>query len=210
MVPLPRIRSRMFPTSVAKIAEVGNTRVRWEGREIVPAARFLSALRIFRSWLLDFSVSIEELWLLPFAPWNREKGSGTPVDADPYPPHPAVRLCCLASRSPAGVPLAALAKGTFVPKAQRQAMFPATWPERLILDRPTGRGAHAAPRALPAPRLSQSSESTSRAGHSAGRHHAQAARERAVSSRPRAPHSLRFREYPRPKASFTERIRIAL
>ena len=24
---------------------------------------------------------------------EREKGSGTPVDADPYPPHPALRLC---------------------------------------------------------------------------------------------------------------------
>ena len=24
---------------------------------------------------------------------EREKGSGTPVDADPYPPHPAMRLC---------------------------------------------------------------------------------------------------------------------
>ena len=33
----------------------------------------------------------------------------------------------------------------------------------------------------------------------------EAARERTVSFRPRAPHSLRFREYPRPKASFTER-----
>jgi hypothetical protein len=32
-----------------------------------------------------------------------------------------------------------------------------------------------------------------------------AARERSVWLRPRAPHSLRFREYPRPKASFTER-----
>src|SRR5208282_215511 len=33
----------------------------------------------------------------------------------------------------------------------------------------------------------------------------EAARERTVSFRARAPHSLRFREYPRPKASFTER-----
>ncbi len=33
----------------------------------------------------------------------------------------------------------------------------------------------------------------------------EAARERTVSFRPRAPHSLRIREYPRPKASFTER-----
>ena len=61
------------------------------------------------------------------------KGSGTPVDADPYPPHPAVRLAPCKARSPAGVPLAALAKGTFVPKAQRQAMLPGTRPERTIL-----------------------------------------------------------------------------
>ena len=33
----------------------------------------------------------------------------------------------------------------------------------------------------------------------------EAARERSVSFRARAPHSLRIREYPRPKASFTER-----
>ena len=39
----------------------------------------------------------------------------------------------LGSSSPAGVPLAALAKGTFVPKAQRQAMLPGTRPERTIL-----------------------------------------------------------------------------
>jgi hypothetical protein len=37
--------------------------------------------------------------------------------------------------------------------------------------------------------------STSRAGRNAGRHDAQAARERGVSSRPRAPHSLRLPEY---------------
>ena len=33
----------------------------------------------------------------------------------------------------------------------------------------------------------------------------EAARERTVSVRARAPHSLRLQEYPRPKASFTER-----
>ena len=33
----------------------------------------------------------------------------------------------------------------------------------------------------------------------------EAARKQSVSLRARAPHSLRFREYPRPKASFTER-----
>jgi hypothetical protein len=44
--------------------------------------------------------------------------------------------------------------------------------------------------------------STSRAGHSAGRHDTQAARERAVSSRPRAPHSLSTSGIPSRKASF--------
>ena len=67
-----------------------------------------------------------------------------------------------------------------------------------------GRRPHAAPRALPAPSC-PSPASTSRAGHSAGRHDAQAARERSVSFRPRAPHSLRIGEYPRPKASVVER-----
>ncbi len=47
-------------------------------------------------------------------------------------------------------------------------------------------------------RLSQSRECTSSMMP-------EAARVRSVSVRARAPHSLRFREYPRPKASFTER-----
>jgi hypothetical protein len=54
-------------------------------------------------------------------------------------------------------------------------------------------------------RPSQSRERTSRTGHSAGQMMPEAARERSVSFHSRAPHSLRFREYPRPKASFTER-----
>ena len=54
-------------------------------------------------------------------------------------------------------------------------------------------------------RLSQSRECTSRTGHSAGQMMPKAARERSVSFRPRAPHSLHLQEYPRPKASFTER-----
>ena len=51
----------------------------------------------------------------------------------------------------------------------------------------------------------RSQRSTSRAGHSAGRHDARAARARTVSFRPRAPHSLRFQGVPSPKASFKER-----
>jgi hypothetical protein len=54
-------------------------------------------------------------------------------------------------------------------------------------------------------RLSQSRERTSRTGRSAGQMMPEAARERNVSFRPRAPHSLHLQEYPRPKASFTER-----
>ena len=205
--PSPGIAVGCFRLRSVNIAEVGNTRVRWEGKEIRSRGAIFVGAADFQILAPRLLVSIEELWLLPFAPWNREKGSGTPVDADPYPPHPAVRLAPCKARSPAGVPLAALAKGTLVPKAQRQAMFPATWPERLVRKARPNRGAETSRRSTGVTRagLSQSSESTSRAGRSAGRHHAQAARERAVSSRPRAPHSLRFREYPRPKASFTER-----
>ena len=47
--------------------------------------------------------------------------------------------------------------------------------------------------------------STSRAGRNAGRHDTQAARERAVSSRPRAPHSLRLSEYLRERRPVSER-----
>ena len=48
---------------------------------------------------------------------------------------------------------------------------------------------------------------TSRAGRNAGRHDTRAARVRTVSFRPRAPHSLRLREVPSPKASFASEIR---
>ena len=54
-------------------------------------------------------------------------------------------------------------------------------------------------------RLSQSRECTSRTGRSAGQMMPEAARERIVSFRARAPHSLRIGEYPRPKASVDER-----
>ena len=66
---------------------------------------------------------------------------------------------------------AVLAKGTFVPKAQRQAMFPATLPERLVLKARPNRWAETSRRSAGVTRagLSQSSESASRAGRSAGR-----------------------------------------
>ena len=83
----------------------------------------------------------------------------------------ARRALCKA-RTPSGVPPRFSPKGLSSPKAQRQAMLPGTRPERTILQARPNRGAKdPAPfkRVLPAPNLSQSSESTSRAGHSAGR-----------------------------------------
>ncbi len=91
--PSPGIAVGCFRLRSVNIAEVGNTRVRWEGKEIRSRGAIFVGAADFQILAPRLLVSIEELWLLPFAPWNREKGSGTPVDADPYPPHPAVRLC---------------------------------------------------------------------------------------------------------------------
>ena len=85
----------------------------------------------------------------------------------------------------------ALAGGTFVPRAQLRARLPEHGAKRCGLSRN-------------AP--SRSQRSTSRAGRSAGRHDARAARERIVSFRPRAPHSLRLRGVPSPTASFKSEI----
>ena len=74
----------------------------------------------------------------------------------------------LRARSPTGVPLAVLASGTFVPRAQRRARLPEN-------------GAKAA--ACRTHRF-RSQRCTSRAGRSAGRHDARAARVRTVSTRP--------------------------
>jgi hypothetical protein len=95
----------------------------------------------------------------------------------------------LRARSPAGVPLAVLASGTFVPRAQLRARLPES-------------GAKAA--ACRTHRF-RSQRCTSHAGRSAGRHDARAARVRTVSFRPRAPHSLRRQGVPSRKASFEER-----
>src|SRR5580698_9029031 len=95
----------------------------------------------------------------------------------------------LRARSPAGIPLTVFANRTFVPRAQLRARLPED-------------DAKAA--ACRTHRL-RSQRCTSRAGRIAGRHDARAARVRTVSFRPRAPHSLRRRGVPSPKASFNER-----
>src|ERR1700684_372710 len=84
---------------------------------------------------------------------------------------------------------AVFTNGTFVPRAQLRARLPES-------------GVKAA--ACRTHRF-RSQRCTSRAGRSAGRHDARAARVRTVSFRPRAPHSLRLQEVPSRKASFSER-----
>jgi hypothetical protein len=128
------------------------------------------------------------------------KESGTPADAGVRCPHasgvrdaPRSKAACAAlrlrARSPAGIPLTVFANGTFVPKAQRRARLP------------KGDAKAAACRT----HRHQSQRCTSRAGRSAGRHDARAARVRIVSFRPRAPHSLRRQGVPSLIASFNER-----
>jgi len=108
-------------------------------------------------------------------------------------PHPSMRRASSGTRTSVGVPPRLSPKGLSSPKAQRQAMLPGTWPERSVLYARPNLGAETlrlstgVTRAKPVP----VQRSTSRAGHSAGRHDAQAARERTVSVRPRAPHPLR-------------------
>ena len=99
------------------------------------------------------------------------KGSGTPVDADPYPPHPAVRLAqrrqvyavCAHKIHARRARLPAFhsrlsPKGLSSQRLSVRPCFLGRGRSVRSFDRPSGRGAHAAPRALPAPRLSQSSE----------------------------------------------------
>jgi len=88
------------------------------------------------------------------------KGSGTPKDAFIKLPHPSMRLRALQSALAFRRSTAALAKGTFVPKAQRQARLPGTRPERSILYGRPNRGAETLRRYTGVTRadLSQSSE----------------------------------------------------
>ena len=83
---------------------------------------------------------------------KKKKESGTPKNADPYPPHLWVRLAPCKARSPIGVPPRLSPKGVIVPKAQLQARLPGTWSVRAL-------PAFACP----------SPASTSRPGHNAGR-----------------------------------------
>ena len=92
------------------------------------------------------------------------KGSGTPKDAGPQPPHLATRLAPCKARSPSGVPPRLSPKG-IIP-SQRLSFRPGF----------LGRGLNG--RYPPSPVPVQGS--TSHPGRNAGRHDAQAAREQAA------------------------------
>ena len=101
----------------------------------------------------------------------------------------------------------ALTVRAFGPWAQLQARLPGTWQDvRSGTVAPTGeQRPRALPRALPAPACPSPGNAPPGPVVVPVSMMPEAARVRSVSFRARAPHSLRFREYPRPKASFTER-----
>jgi hypothetical protein len=80
---------------------------------------------------------------------ERKKGSGTPNDADPYPPHLSMRRALCKARSPFGVPPRLCASGTIHPKAQPGPGF--------VTQRPNAAGVPPAPVALPAMHLARRS-----------------------------------------------------
>ena len=105
---------------------------------------------------------------------KKKKESGTPKNADPYPLYLAVRLAPCKARSPIGVPPRLLPKGVIVPKAHLGPGFVG------------GRHGRVHRR-----RLATLPASTSRAGHSAGRHDTRSRPGAEVTSRrPRAPHPV--------------------
>src|ERR1700676_3791698 len=65
------------------------------------------------------------LFATPYSPFAFKKGSGTPTNADPYPPHLAMRLALCKARSPVGVPPRLSPRGVVVPKARLRAK--ASW-----------------------------------------------------------------------------------
>jgi hypothetical protein len=150
------------------------------------------ARRTGRTWKERGGASVS-LFATPVSPKprikERNKGSGTPADADQYPPHLAMRRAPCKARSPFGVPPRLSPKG-IIP-SQRLSFRPGF----------LGRGLNG--RYPPSPVPVQGC--TSHPGRNAGRHDAQAARERGVSTHPRAPPSLRRRRVPSAGGVLTER-----
>ena len=107
---------------------------------------------------------------------------------------------------------AALTVRAFGPWAQLQARLPGTWQDvRSCTVAPTGEQRSCAlTRALPAPACPSPGNAPPGPVIVPVSMMPEAARVRSVSFRPRAPHSLHLQEYPRPKASFTERDSLIL
>ncbi len=162
----------------------------------------------------------------------KKKGSGTPTDvcqptSAPYGRGARPCLFPLSRvRGRVGAPHRAYAMGTprggtlayrrsttaltvraFGPWAQLQARLPGTRQDvRSCTVAPTGeQRPRALTRALPAPACPSPGNAPPGPVVVPVSMMPEAARVRSVSFRARAPHSLRIREYPRPKASFTER-----
>jgi hypothetical protein len=123
--------------------------------------------------------------------------------ARPPPILPRMRGRIRRGRSPVGVPPRLLPGGS---RPFRSAPGQASWDAARAHDpkkpAPTeGRRSRAAKRALPAPACPSPGKAPPTPAVIPARMMPGAARERSVSPRARAPLSLRFREYPRPKAS---------
>ena len=123
------------------------------------------------------------------------------------PPHLAMRRASSGTRSPIGVPLRLLPSGLSALGRSSRPGFHGTWQDvRSGTVAPTGeRRPRVLTRALPAPACPSPGNAPPGPVVVPVSMMPEAARVRSVSFRARAPHSLRIREYPRPKASFTER-----
>ena len=94
--PSPHPKSDVSDFGHLILPNSGRARVRW-GR--ITPNRSRGAFFVRRCGFSDlgsstFSINRRALAVFGFRTRGyAEKGSGTPVDADPYPPHPAVRLC---------------------------------------------------------------------------------------------------------------------
>jgi hypothetical protein len=97
------------------------------------------------------------------------KGSRTPRDAVPQPPHLSMRRAACNPRSPLGVPLRLSPRGLSSPKAQRQAMLSGTVRSTRSYGPPTGAKTVCFSTGVTRAETCPSPASTSRAGRNAGR-----------------------------------------
>ena len=142
-----------------------------------------------------------------YSPSQQTNGSGTPAGVCVHPPRlRAARV--LRTRSPVGVPPRLLPSGLSPLSLSSRPGFLGRGGSASSYQARPNRGAkdsRAAKRALPAPACPSPGNAPPGPVVMPVSMMPEAARERSVSFRPRAPHSLRIGEYPRPKASVDER-----